>query len=233
MKIAGLQRVSLIDYPGRIAATIFLAGCNLDCGYCHNRWMITESAVQEALSVSELLAWLTTRVNKLQGVCISGGEPLVHTDLEAFIRSIKQLGFRVKLDTNGTLPVRLGTLLATGLVDYIAMDIKGPLTSRYEHFSGYAKADQVRKSMQLLRAGSTPYEFRTTVCPDMTEVDLEDIAAQLNPEERWYLQPYRAAETVLESWRNRETMSLAKLFAFVTRMQARLPLVQVRGEEIS
>jgi len=232
MKIAGLQRVTLIDYPGLIAASVFIAGCNLECGYCYNRWMIRESEVRAALSLDELYTWLQTRVGKLQGVCVTGGEPLIHSEVLELLRQIRQIGFKIKLDTNGTIPARLQQVLSEHLVAYVAMDLKGPLDARYQHFVGVPlDISTIFNSMQLLRAGGIPYEYRTTVCPGFTFAELSAIALALQPQETWYLQPFVPAETVNGEWRNRPALSLADLLAAAKKLRPQLPLVSVRGLE--
>jgi pyruvate formate lyase activating enzyme len=222
MKIVGLQKVSLLDYPEHIAATVFFGGCNLDCGYCHNRWMLDEAAVAAAFSVDELLAWLATRVGKLDGVCLSGGEPTLHPELPELARRVKALGFDLKLDTNGILPHRLAALLDEGLLDYVAMDLKAPLTA-----ADYARVtrrrvdpDTLRRSMAPLRASGVAYEFRTTVCPGMDEDDLRAIAAELLPGERWFLQPFVAAETVEEGVRGQQAMIENELAIIAFKLDA-------------
>ena len=242
VKIAGLQKVSLLDFPGRIAATIFLAGCNLNCGYCHNRWMLRAEEVVEALSLEDCLRWLGTRRGRLDGVCISGGEPTLGANLPAFLRAIKQLGFATKLDTNGTLPERLQALLVEGTVDYVALDLKAPLDERYGQVAGRdVDVAAIRRTMALLRAwsrgeaaagekagaGARPaadaaprrgYEYRTTVAPLLDEAALGDIAHELQPEERWVLQRFVHAESV--------DPALAALAARLARVA---PGVRARG----
>jgi len=258
MKIAGLQRVSLIDYPGYIAATVFLAGCNLNCGYCYNRWMIDEANVPEALSSEELLGWLRTRVGRLDGVCVSGGEPTVHEDLAQLLRTIKGLGFAVKLDTNGTQPERLFALLDEGLLDYVAMDIKAPLDSRYHRVAGrQVDLSAIRRSMGLLRAwgqvlihnnygenqnlprglpptdsiGGLAYEFRTTVGPLLDEGALQEIAREIEEAELWWLQPFVATPDVAPSLAEAKALDEAALQAIVGRLAVTTPGARLRGEE--
>ena len=191
MKIAGLQKVSLIDYPGYIAATVFLAGCNLNCGYCHNRWMIDASQVLAAITERDLVAWLATRRGRLGGVCVSGGEPTLHAELRGFLEAIKALGYAVKLDTNGTQPERLDHLLQGGLANYVAMDLKAPLDERYSDVAGVAvDCSAIRRSMDILRRWGGDYEYRTTVLPSCTEAALADIGAELTTQETWYLQRF-------------------------------------------
>ncbi|MHB1354356.1 MAG: anaerobic ribonucleoside-triphosphate reductase activating protein [Anaerolineae bacterium] len=231
MKIAGLQKVSLIDFPGRIAATVFLAGCNLNCGYCYNRWMIAEGAVTEALSALDFLNWLRTRIGKLDGVCISGGEPLLHSELPTLIRSIREMGYAIKLDTNGTWPQRLAGLLDEDLLDYVAMDLKAPMDQRFNQIVGCTlDASVIRESMALLRNTNITYEFRTTVCPGLSMEDLNALAQELKPHESWFLQPFKPVETVGEAWRTLPTMSVPEIIRFAVEVRTHLPHVQVRGE---
>jgi pyruvate formate lyase activating enzyme len=231
VKIAGLQKVSLIDFPGHIAATVFLAGCNLNCGYCYNRWMIAEGAVTEARSASDFIGWLRSRMGKLDAVCISGGEPLLHSELPGFIRSIRELGFAVKLDTNGTMPNRLAGLLSERLLDYVAMDIKSPTDQRYSQIVGCTlETSLVRETMLLLRSSAVAYEFRTTVCPGLTREDLHALALEVAPQEKWFLQPYKIVDTVAEEWRALPSLSIQELNEFTAEIRARLPNTRVRGE---
>lgn len=248
MKIAGLQKTTLIDYPDRIAATVFLAGCNLDCGYCYNRWMIAEgrneaecgdtsivsfraSRVPEALSVEAFLAWLRARVDKLDGVCVSGGEPTLAPDLPDLLRAIKGLGFAAKLDTNGTRPEVVRALLDEGLLDYVALDIKAPLDARYGVVAGRpVDPDVIRRTLALLRAWGGAYELRTTVCPDLDRAALRDIAQELFPEERWYLQPCVVTPEVAERLAGRATMGEGALWVVAEELRAVAPGVRVRGE---
>jgi len=231
MKIAGLQRVSLIDYPGHIAATVFLAGCNLNCGYCYNRWMIDEESVPEALSGEEFLGWLRTRVGRLDGVCVSGGEPTVHEDLVPFLRTIKGLGFAVKLDTNGTTPGRLSALLAEGLLDYVAMDVKAPLDARYHRVAGrQVDLSALRQSMTLLRAWGKPYEFRTTVGPLLDAGDLQDIAREIEEAELWWLQPFVLTPEVALPLASAQALDESALRQAVRALAGIAPGVRLRGE---
>ncbi len=240
MKIVGLQKVSLLDYPGQIAASVFLAGCNLDCGYCHNRWMIaadrTEGQVApEVISVGDLLRWLGTRRGLLDGVCISGGEPTLSAGLPDLLRPIRDLGLLVKLDTNGTRPERLAPLLAENLVDMVAMDLKAPLDARYAQVAGKAvDVDALRRTMALLRAWAASasgrtYEFRTTVGPQVSADWLADIAAELNPDETWYLQAFRPAEGVDPTLASGRWPDEDALVAWAARLAERAPGVRVRG----
>lgn len=230
MKIAGLQKLSLIDFPGRLAATVFLAGCNLNCNYCYNRWMLDAGRVAEALSVEELLSFLRRRAGLLDGVCLSGGEPTLHEELAELLRAIKSLGYATKLDTNGTLPERLEPLLREGLVDYIAMDLKAPLDERYAQVAGRpVDLAALQRSMALIRGWGGPYEWRTTVIPTLDEAALQDLAAVVQPEERWYLQRFLPLEGVDPQLAAMPALDEDGLLALAQRLKDVAPGVRVRG----
>ena len=230
MKIAGLQKVSLIDYPDRIAASVFLAGCNLNCLYCYNRWMIRETSVAEAISVDAFLGWLETRKGLLDGVCVSGGEPTLQAELPRFLRSIKALGFAVKLDTNGTLPRRLLALFEGELIDYVAMDIKAPLDSRYNDVAACpVDLGAVRESIRLVRNWGGEYEFRTTVGPLLDAGALEDIAREIKPTDPWLLQPFVLTPNVDPSMVGVGSLDEEALIAVARRLSTVAPGVRVRG----
>lgn len=229
MKIAGLQKVSLIDFPERIAATVFLAGCNLNCGYCYNHWMLDENAVEEAISREDLLAWLKTRVGLLDGVCLSGGEPTIHPELLNLAQEIKALGLALKLDTNGTRPNVLRALLSKRLLDYVAMDLKAPLDERYHRVAGVrVPLEAIRESLVILREGQCPYELRTTVGPALARQDLIEIAHLILPHETWYLQPFIPTEGVRETG---PALSVEDLRALLASLRHFAPRVYLRGAE--
>lgn len=230
MKIVGLQKVSLVDFPDRVAATVFLAGCNLRCGFCYNRWMIDAGAVEPIMAPAELLAWLATRQGKIEGVCVTGGEPCVNPDLPDFLREIRALGFVIKLDTNGTFPERLQALREEGLLDYIAMDIKGPLDARYAEIVGVPiPLEPLRQSMDLLRQGDVPWEFRTTVHPLLDADALRTLAHQLEPTDQWVLQPFLATPEVLPEVRSRPALTVEALQALIPSLQEIVPKVTLRA----
>jgi pyruvate formate lyase activating enzyme len=232
MKIAGLQKLSLIDFPERLAATVFLAGCNLNCSYCYNRWMLDAGRVAAALSVEELLRFLRQRAGLLDGVCLSGGEPTLHEELAELLRAIKSLGYATKLDTNGTLPERLEPLLHQGLVDYVAMDLKAPLDARYAEVARRpVDLAALRRSMELIRAWGGAYEWRTTIIPTLDEAALRDIAAVVRPEERWYWQRFVPTEGVAPELAALPALDEDGLLALARRLQDVAPGVRVRGRE--
>lgn len=232
MKIAGLQKVTLLDFPRRVAATVFLAGCNLRCGFCHNRWMIDARTVVPSHTVEQFLAWLSSRQGLLDGVCVSGGEPTLWGDeLAELLREIKALGFETKLDTNGLLPDVLAALLARQLVDYVAMDVKAPLDQRYDQLAGVGvDLEKIKASMRLLREQAPAFEFRTTVAPELDEQDLNDLAACLERDDPWYLQAYLETPQIEESYRGQAYLGEDELSRIAGELRAEGYRVALRGE---
>jgi pyruvate formate lyase activating enzyme len=202
MKIFGLQKMTLLDFPGRVACTVFLGGCNFRCPFCHNAELFDGTA-QPLMDDAALLAFLEKRKGILDGVCITGGEPTLHPGLPELLRAIKKLGYPVKLDTNGYRPEVVEKLLEEGLVDYVAMDIKnGP--QQYAATCGLAEMDltTIERSIRLLTGGAVDYEFRTTV---VKELHNEETIAQMgnwlrntagSPVKRLFLQSFVDRDTV-------------------------------------
>ncbi len=192
MELGGLQKLTLLDYPGQVACTIFTAGCNLRCPFCHNAGLVTRP-VEAGLQQEELLAFLKKRQGLLDGVCITGGEPLLHPDLPGLIQKIKDLGYRVKLDTNGTFPQKLQQILQDGLCDYVAMDIKNA-PRRYGETVGMdagAVLPAVQKSVELLLGGQVDYEFRTTLVAQFHSIEeFYELGPWLQGARHYYLQRF-------------------------------------------
>lgn len=198
MKICGLQKTTLLDYPGHVAATIFLGGCNFRCPFCHNSELLGSDA-EEMMSREELFSFLRKRKPILEGVCITGGEPTLSTDLEEFILDIRRLGYLVKLDTNGLKPDVLKNLVRNGLLDYVAMDIKAG-RENYSRVAGVPglPMEKIEESAAFLLEGNVPYEFRTTVVKELhSRNDFLDIARWLAGCTNYYLQNYVDSEQVL------------------------------------
>ena len=204
--LAGLQKMSLLDFPGKVACTVFLQGCNWRCPFCHNSELL-EGPAALPIATEDFLRFLRGRKGLLDGVCVSGGEPTLHPGLPALLREIKAMGYAVKLDTNGSRPRMLKQLVQENLVDYVAMDIKnGP--SFYANTIGLPDADlaPVEESIQYLVSGTVPYEFRTTVvCPLHTDKSLLEMGrwlASLVPgkkPEKLFLQGFVDRDTVAYS----------------------------------
>lgn len=193
MNIGGLQRHSLIDYPGKISCVLFLTGCNFDCPYCHNPQLIGEPAGRpEGITVEDVLAFLERRRGWLEGVVVSGGEPTLHPDLPDLCRRIKDLGYPVKLDTNGSRPEVLRALLAAGLVDYLAMDIKTEPERYAKDIARPCDCTALLASLQLIMDSGVAYEFRTTCArPLVSSATIARIARLISGSRLYVLQPFR------------------------------------------
>ena len=201
MKIAGIQKLSMVDYPGKMACTVFLTGCNFRCPYCHNSSLVIPEKDQPYINEEEVLKFLKKRQGLLDGVCITGGEPLLQgRELIPFIRKIRELGYCVKLDTNGTFPELLKELCEEGLVDYVAMDIKNS-KSGYERAAGKSMScvfAHVEESADYLMKGKVDYEFRTTLVKGIHEPqDILDIVDWIGGAKIWYLQNFKDSGTIL------------------------------------
>lgn len=198
MVFSGFQKLTLLDFPGTVACTLFTQGCNFRCPFCHNASLVTSSSLPE-YSEKEVLDFLRKRQGILEGVCITGGEPLLCPALPDFIAKVRHLGYKVKLDTNGSFPEALKKLLDNGMLDYVAMDIKNsfekyPLTAGWEKVS----VSDIEKSIDLLTNGTIPYEFRTTVCAELhTLEDIVAVARRIQGAERYFLQNFVDSGDVL------------------------------------
>lgn len=192
MKIQGLQRLTLLDFPERTACTVFTAGCNFRCPFCHNASLVVNIPKEAEISEKEFFGFLNKRQGILDGVCISGGEPLLQRDIESFMRKIKDMGYAIKLDTNGSFPDKLQMLVEKGLVDYVAMDIKNCPDS-YGITAGVDAIDieDIKKSVSYLKEGHVPYEFRTTVVKHYHfKENFECIGQWLAGADKYYLQNF-------------------------------------------
>ncbi|MFA5355565.1 MAG: anaerobic ribonucleoside-triphosphate reductase activating protein [Candidatus Paceibacterota bacterium] len=199
MKIAGLQKTTLIDYPGRIAATVFLSGCNFRCPFCYSAELVLPEKIKNhpVLSEEYFFDFLKEKVGLLEAVVVCGGEPTLNPELPLFLKRIKDMGFMVKLDTNGSNPEMLKSLIKEGLVDYIAMDVKAPREKYIEMVKGQADLNKIEESIRILKEGKADYEFRTTVVPLVhTKEDILNIARWLKPAKRYFLQSFRGEKTI-------------------------------------
>lgn len=195
----GLQKMTLLDFPGEVACTVFSCGCNFRCPFCHNPELVTGCDRAAGLMDEEaILGFLRTRTGLLDGVCLTGGEPLLHPGLPDLIVRIRELGYKVKLDTNGSFPDRLQQLLEGKLVDYVAMDIKNA-PAKYDRTAGMPHALELAgQSVEILKSHSTAYEFRTTVTGNLHEVeDFAAIGRWIAGTERYFLQAFLESGGVL------------------------------------
>ncbi len=198
MRIGGFQKLTLIDYPGKIATTVFTIGCSFKCPFCHNPELVIKSEFLPWEGVEEeFFQHLEKRKGKLDGVCITGGEPTIQPDIIEFIKKIKDMGYLVKLDTNGTQPDVLKKLYDLKLLDFVATDIKNA-PDRYDDTVGLkANIENVKKSVAMIMKSGLPYEFRTTVVPGIhTEKDFDAVADWIDGADAYYLQEYRSGKTI-------------------------------------
>lgn len=214
MLIAGLQKLSLIDYPGKVAATVFTAGCNLSCPFCHNPSLVKVSPDPPLITEASFFDWLSARAGFLEGVCVTGGEPTIQPDLLDFLKRIRDLGFLVKLDTNGTNPPTLKELNRCGLIDYLAMDIKAPL-EKYDLATRSAPhVDAIDESVGLAKT-FPDYEFRTTVVPLLlNRGDFLAIGQWLKGSKKYVLQQFRPENTLDAEFSKVEPYSKEELEEF-------------------
>lgn len=255
MKIHGLNKLTLLDYPGHMACLIFTGACNYRCPFCHNASLVLNSNSQPAIREDEIFSFLESRKGILEGVCISGGEPTLQADLPEFIRKIRAMGFHVKLDTNGSRPGVLKALLDEGLLDYVSMDIKNapkkylttigiPEESQESDSSASSSdtgkdalrfdnliTDSVRQSAELLMQSSIPYEFRTTVVKELhNEEDLLTIGKWLNGARAYYLQSFRDSETLVgASLGQFHAYESEQMRAFRDMLKPYFEIVELRG----
>ncbi len=217
MIIGGLEKFSLIDFPKHLSAIVFTKGCNFRCQFCYNPMLVVperengfekdrflDSEKSESIKESDLFVFLESRIGKLDAVVITGGEPLLHNDLEDFIIKIRKMGFKIKLDTNGTSPEKLKNLIEKGLLDYIAMDIKGPKEKYVEITGVNIDLKDILESIIIIMESGVDYEFRTTVAPSMLEpVDIEKMGEMIKGAKKWYLQPFKSdTELINNKYKN-------------------------------
>jgi len=197
MIIAGLEKVSLLDYPGKISAIVFTYGCNLRCPYCHNPELVIGPPPKDILTEEYILDFLKKRVNKLDGVVITGGEPLIHKDIASFIKKIKDLGFLVKLDTDGGYPKRLKSLLKKNLLDYIDMDVKYKKEIYEQGLNGGQKIPNISESIEIVKNSGIEYSFRTTFIKSIhTTGSVNEICKMIEGASTYYIQNFRAGKTL-------------------------------------
>lgn len=230
MKIAGLQKTTLIDYPEKIAAIIFSFGCNFRCPYCHNKELVESKSKVKLIPEKEIFKFLKKRSGILDAVVITGGEPTLYKDLPDLIRKIKKLGYLVKLDTNGTNPKMIKSLLDDKLADYIAMDIKGPI-DKYKRITHHAgDLQNILDSVEIIKNSKIDYEFRTTVVPDLLDKkDFEKIGHWLKGAKKYYLQQFRNTSTLIKSYEKIKPYSVDQLLEFAGIVSKYVKKIDIRG----
>jgi len=215
----GLQRLSLIDYPGKLCATIFTAGCNFRCPYCYNEDIVLDYPAMPKMPEDKIIEFLHPRLGFLDGVCVTGGEPTIHRELPKFLGRLKSIGSLVKLDTNGSRPKALAYVMEKGLVNYIALDVKVPL-GKYEETVRYrVKPEELKETIKLIRRSGVDHEFRTTVVPGLLDSDdLEEIAITLAGSKRYVLQQFRPGKTLCPDFKDVKPYSEAEMRQFRDRV---------------
>jgi len=229
MVISGMQKLTLLDYPSKTACLLFTQGCNFRCPFCHNSELLDNCNKNELVNEDEIFKYLKKRQGILDGVCISGGEPLLQKDIEEFIQKIKDMGFQVKLDTNGSNPKALQNLIDKKLIDYIAMDIKDDFIS-YEKAAGIKKIniDNIKKSIEIVESSNIEYEFRTTIVKEIHDYNhLEKICEYIGPKAKYYIQNYRDCDTILS--KGLTGFSEFEINEMLEKLKVTYPNVMIRG----
>ena len=230
MLVSGLQKLTLLDYPGKVACTVFTGGCNFRCPFCHNSALVLPDRLAHDSSAEQVLAFLRKRVGVLDGVAVTGGEPLLHPDIADFLKEIKAMGFLVKLDTNGSFPDRLIDIVEAGLADRVAMDIKNA-PALYAKTVGLERFDLagVTKSKDFLLEGRVDYEFRTTVVRGLhTKESLLEAARWIKGAGEYYLQQYKASGASLDA-DGLGAFDADEMHSLADAVREIIPTVQVRG----
>ncbi len=230
MFIAGMQKLTLLDYPGKVACTVFTAGCDLRCPFCHNASLALPERPRDSMELDEVLAFLKKRQGILDGVAVTGGEPLMHPGIAGLLGEIKALGYSVKLDTNGTFPERLREVVEAGLADRVAMDIKAA-PENYGKLVGIPDFDisKVRESAGYLMGCGVDYEFRTTAVKGLhTRADFEGIAQWIAGAREYYIQEFKDSGDLIAG-EGLEGFTEAEMRALADMVRPLVPSVQVRG----
>lgn len=228
MNIGGYEKLSTVDYPGEMACSIFLVGCNFNCGYCHNPSLISGDG--NYIPKEEVMNYLKERKDMLDAVCISGGEPTCNKDLKDFIKEIKVLGYKVKLDTNGTNPKVVKELLDENLLDYIAMDIKAS-PKKYKQVVGRdVNMEIIKQSIKLIKSSGVKYEFRTTYLPILDQSDITEIAnTMVEKNSKYYLQQFRNKVTNDKNYHFYEPHKDSYILNTAKTIQQSIGMCGVRG----
>jgi pyruvate formate lyase activating enzyme len=241
MIIGGLEKLTLLDYPDHLAAIIFTQGCNFRCHFCYNPLLVLPHQGRDEKNKKEkgfspfspqnLFLFLQERRGRLEGVVITGGEPTLHPDLPGFIKAIKDLGYLVKLDTNGTNPEMLEQLIADRLIDYVAMDIKAPL-AKYAAVVGVpVNCNNLKKSVKIIKSSGLPYEFRTTVVPGLLEAaDFTAMGELIKGASKWYLQNFKSDTDLVDSrYQSQPAYTAEEMAALAVTGRRYVKLCEVRG----
>lgn len=230
MVLSGIQKLTLLDYPGKVACTLFTGGCDLRCPFCHNASLALPERERDVFEIDEIMAFLKKRRGVLDGVAVTGGEPLMHSEIPELLLSIKELGYSVKLDTNGTFPARLREIVERGLVDRVAMDIKGPI-EKYPLITGVPKLDMgpIKESAAYLMICGVDYEFRTTaVKPLHTASDFASVGEWIKGAKEYYIQEFKDSGDLIDA-RGLSGFTAEEMAVFADVIRPWVPSVKVRG----
>ncbi len=234
MEIGGLQKSTLIDYPGYIACTVFLIGCNFRCPWCYSSELVLPDKIAKQPTIPEekFFDFLEKRKNLIKGVVVCGGEATINNDLVSFVSRIKEKNFKVKLDTNGSNPEALRNLIQRKLIDYIAMDIKAPISEKkYETATG-TKVDlkKIKESIEIIKNSGIDYEFRITVVPEIhTKKDLVQIAKEISPANKFYLQNFRPEKTLNPEFKKKKPCSEEFLLEIKNEISKFFKICEIRS----
>ncbi len=229
MRIQGLQKLTLLDFPERVACTVFTAGCNFRCPFCHNASLVVNIPSEGEITEEEFFAFLEKRKGILEGVCVTGGEPLLQPDIDKFIARIKEIGYPVKIDTNGSFPEKLKDLVSRNLIDYVAMDIKNAI-DEYTITAGTDERclDVIRESVSYLKSNKIPFEFRTTVVKHFhTEEGFEKIGQWIAGAEKYYLQKFKDSGDLING--HVQGCSDEEMEKFLRIVKKYVPNARIRG----
>lgn len=231
MIVSGFQKLTLLDFPGKVACTVFTGGCNLRCPFCHNSALVTKLDPSSYYDTEDVLGYIRSRKGLLDGVAITGGEPLLQSDIDVFIAKIKDMGFKVKLDTNGTFPDKLIEFVNAELVDYVAMDVKNR-EEKYAETVGVKNFDltPINKSIDFLLEGKVPYEFRTTVVKQFHMVnDIEALAKRISGAENYFLQNFTDSGALIGENLNLSAADKETMFLMKEAAKKHVKHVELRG----
>ncbi len=232
MRIVGMLKTSLLDWDGHVVSTIYLPGCNFRCHFCHNKEVVMEPESLREVPLPEVIGFLKDNVDFLDGVVITGGEPTMHPDLPDLINEIRKTGLKVKLDTNGTNPDMLKDLIDAGVIDYVAMDIKAPLGSRYDDVADVTvPMEKVKRSISIIMESGIDYEFRTTVVPVLVSAgDIEAIAAYIGGAKKYALQQFKPRNTIDPNFHVVRPYSKGTVLAMAEAAKQYVKKVIIRGD---
>ena len=219
MRIHGIQKLTLLDYPGKVACTLFAGGCNFRCPFCHNASLVLPEHFDKPLEKDDVLSFLKKRQGLLDGVCLTGGEPLLQPNVNEFLKKVKSLGYFIKLDTNGSFPEKLKETVLSGAIDYVAMDIKN-CEAKYAMTCGTDNLDfsKIKESIEFLLSGKIPYEFRTTVVREFHDLStFREIATLISGAENYFIQGFVSSDNMIGSGYSGYTKEELNSFADIVR----------------